>query len=190
MHAPGIAISRRALLAGGGGGIAAAAVAACGTEAEDPSTTRDVELLGAAVAAERALTETYGFAADSVGGSVAPALRQFAAASERRVEELTTLLEEQGGTADDVADNPPNDAESAVEAATLDLQDALAAYREAAGLLSEEAHRRTALGYMAEDAAELTLLQDVLGEPEAPQPFVTGGEERPLVAPGPIEEDE
>jgi hypothetical protein len=190
MHEPGIAVRRRTLLAAGGAGVAATALAACGTEAEDPSAERDVELLGAAVAAERALSRTYGFAIDSAGGSLARALTRFSRASEQRLGELTAMLERQGGSAQEAGAAAPAQAESAIEAAKLELEQALSAYREAAALLSVEEQRRTVLSFMADDAAELAVVGDVLGDREAPDPFVTGGDGRPLVTSEPVEEDE
>ena len=185
-----VTIRRRSLLAAGGGGIAAAALAACGTEAEEPSRERDAELLSAAVAAEGTLAETYGFAADTTTGSGEAAVRAFARASERRHGELSDLLDQQGGSADEVEPSPPTGAESGVGAAIVALESTIAVYRQAAGLLSEPGQRRTAMAFLGEDAAELAVMRGLRGEDEAPEPFVTGSEERPLVAPGPVEEDD
>ncbi|MGH2955029.1 MAG: hypothetical protein ACRDK9_13635, partial [Solirubrobacterales bacterium] len=92
--------------------------------------------------------------------------------------------------ADEVEPNPPSGAESAVGAAILDLGTAIAAYREAAAMLSEPEQRRTAMSFLAEDAAELVVMRGVRGDEPVPVPFVTGAEEEPLVELEPVEEDE
>jgi hypothetical protein len=179
-----MSITRRRLLAISGAGLAgggaAAALAACGTEVEEPSTERDVELLNAALEAERAVAELYKSPA-SLSGAGAEAANSFRAEAEDQVDELTEAIETAGGTPSETQPETP-EAESVIEAGVLALENTIAAYHAAIGDLSTADLRAMVLGFVATNAAQMAALRGVLGEEQAPEPFVTGLDERPLVA--------
>jgi hypothetical protein len=170
-------VSRRGFLVIGGTGAAGAVLAGCGGSVTDPRAEgRDPELLAAALAAETALGEAY-----AAGGEGGPAPRQrraiesFVAASRRRAEELSGLLTEAGGE--------PTEAASPAPGTELEQANAtIAAYRAAAGPLSTEELRGTAIAFLAAVAAELSVMSGFAGDDEAPRAFVTGGEAQPHVA--------
>jgi hypothetical protein len=174
-------ITRRRLLAASGAGLAgtgaAAALSACGTEIEDPSAERDVELLNAALAAQSAVVSAFEIEDARLLGPV----QGFAEEASRQVQELGRAIEGAGGTAAETDESPP-EAESPTEAAALALEDAIAAYHAAAGALSTAGLNRMVLEFIAADAAQLAALRGELGEDQAPEPFVTGLDEPPLVA--------
>jgi hypothetical protein len=170
-------VSRRGFLVIGGAGAAGAVLAGCGGSQADPRAEgRDPELLAAALAAETALGEAY-----AVGGEGGPAPRQrraiesFIAASRRRADELTGLLEDAGGQPTEAPTPEPG-----TELAQADA--AIAAYRAAAGPLSTEELRRTMIRFLAAVAAELSTMSEFAGEDPAPRAFVTGEEAEPYVA--------
>lgn len=167
-------LSRRGLLVLGGTGAAGAVLAACG-EVDDPrGEDRDGELLGAALGAELAVESTARAAAGAGGAAEQTALaKTILEQSSERVAELTGLAEEAGASESEAAETDP--------AAPLEtvIPPAIAAYREASGLLSSTELRATASGYLAVAAAELAALREAAGQDPAPQAFVTGGEEDP-----------
>jgi hypothetical protein len=177
-----MSITRRRLLAASGAGLAGggaiAALSACGDSVEEPSAERDVELLNAALAAEATVAGMYEDLRAPAGPG-AEALDVFAEQAAAQVERLTRAIEDAGGTPSEENGSPP-EAESAVEALTLALNPAIAAYHEAAGGLSTPELNRLVLELMAADAAQLAALRGILGEEQAPEPFVTGLEEPPL----------
>jgi hypothetical protein len=170
-------VSRRGFLVIGGTGAAGAVLAGCGgSETDQRAEGRDAELLAAALAAETALGEAYAIGG---GGGAAPrqpeAIESFVAASRRRAEELTTLLEQAGGQ--------PTEPPSAEPGTELDQANAtIAAYRAAAGPLSTEELRGTAIAFLAAVAAELSVMSGFAGEARVPRAFVTGSEAEPYVA--------
>jgi hypothetical protein len=179
-----MSITRRRLFAASGAGLAGsgaiAALSACGESVEEPSTERDVELLNAALAAEATVAGMYEDL-PATAGPDAEVFDAFAEQSAAQVERLTRAIEDAGGTPSEGNGSPP-EAESAVEALTLALNPAIAAYHEAAGDLSTPELNRLVLELMAADAAQLAALRGILGEQQAPAPFVTGLDEPPLVA--------
>ena len=181
-----MSITRRRLFAISGAGLAgggaAAVLSACGTELEEPSAGRDVELLNAALAAEATVAGMYEDL-PATAGPDAEAFDAFAEQAATQVERLTTAIEDAGGTPSEGNGSPP-EAESVVEALTLALNPAIAAYHEAAGALSTPELNRLVLELMAADAAQLAALRGILGEDQAPEPFVTGLDERPLAVGG------
>jgi hypothetical protein len=174
-------ITRRRLLAASGAGFAgtgaATVLAACGTEIEDPSPERDVELLNAALQAQSAAVRVLRFAE---AGSGTPT-EGFAEEAQRQTQELTEAIEAAGGTASGSTGDAP-EGESPTEAAAFALDDAIAAYHAAAGALSTAELNGMVLEFIAADAAQVAALRGVLGEDQAPQPFVTGQDEPPLTA--------
>jgi hypothetical protein len=180
-------ITRRRLLAASGAGLAgtgaAAALSACGTEIEDPSAERDVELLNEALAAQGAVAAAYDLAQDfdlltSGAGDAVAAFSKEATTQARR---LQAAVESGGGTPSEDEPQAP-EAENPLESITLALNDAIAAYHAAAGALSTAELNRMVLEFVAADAAQLAALRGELGEDQAPEPFVTGLDEPPLVA--------
>ncbi|MET0731180.1 MAG: hypothetical protein ABWZ03_08320, partial [Solirubrobacterales bacterium] len=136
----------------------------------------DPELLAAALAAETALGDAYAIGGE--GGPAPPqreAIESFIAASRRRAEELTTLLEQAGGQPTKAATPEPGSEREQANAT-------IAAYRAAAGPLSTEELRGTAIAFLAAVAAELSVMSEFAGEDPAPRPFVTGLEAEPYVA--------
>ncbi len=170
-------VSRRGFLVIGGTGAAGAVLAGCGGSVDDPRDEgRDPELLAAALAAETALGDAYAIGGE--GGPAPPqreAIESFIAASRRRAEELTTLLEQAGGQPTKAATPEPGTEREQANAT-------IAAYRAAAGPLSTEELRGTAIAFLAAVAAELSVMSEFAGEDPAPRPFVTGLEAEPYVA--------
>jgi hypothetical protein len=177
-------LTRRRLFAASGAGLAGggaiAALSACGESIEEPSTERDVELLNAALAAEATVAGMYEDL-PATAGPDAEVFDAFAEQAASQVEQLTSAIEDAGGTPSEGNGSPP-EAESAVEALALALNPAIAAYHEAAGDLSTPELNRLILELMAANAAQLAALRGILGEQQAPEPFVTGLDEPPLVA--------
>jgi hypothetical protein len=179
-------VSRRGFLVIGGTGAAGAVLAGCGGSEDDPrGEGRDAELLAAALAAETALGEAYADAAvparplggPSDGGPTRPggplddALTAFGAASSKRSEELSRLVDDAGG-------EPAEPSGDAIAAANATI----AAYRAAAGPLSTAQLRGTAIAFLAAVAAELSVLLGFIGEDRVPRAFVTGAEAEPYLA--------
>src|SRR5918996_6016558 len=156
-----MSITRRRLFAASGAGLAGsgaiAALSACGESVEEPSTERDVELLNAALAAEATVAGMYEDL-PAAAGPDAEAFDAFAEQAATQVERLTTAIEDAGGTPSEGNGSPP-EAESAVEALTLALNPAIAAYHDAAGALSTPELNRLVLELMAADAAQLAALR-------------------------------
>ena len=176
-------ITRRRLLATTGTGIAGTGavtlLAACGTDDEEPSAERDAELLNTALEAQASVAELYGAAKGAAPD--AEAIAAFSKEADTQVQRLREAIEGVGGTpSDTVADAPQ--AESPVEAAAGALTAAIAAYHAAVGDLSTSNLRATVLELAAADAAQLAAIRGLLGEDQAPQAFVTGLDEAPLVA--------
>lgn len=172
-------ISRRGFLALGATGAAGVAVAACGAEEDPRGEGRDGELLGAALAAEISLTDSYASALGTVDARDQKVVTQCRDASADRAGELGPLVEDAGGSpTEDSGGVATKGLEGAIAAADL----AIAAYREAAGLLSTAELRRTATSSLAQVAGEQGALRTLGGEEPAPQAFVTGLDEPPLGA--------
>jgi hypothetical protein len=179
-----MSITRRRLFAASGAGLAGsgavAALSACGESVEEPSAERDAELLNAALTAEATVAGMYE-GLPATAGPDAEVFDAFAEQAASQVERLTRAIEDAGGTPSEGNGSPP-EAESAVEALTLALNPAIAAYHEAAGDLSTPELNRLVLELTAANAAQLAALRGILGEQQTPAPFVTGLDEPPLVA--------
>jgi hypothetical protein len=178
-----MSITRRRLFAVSGAGLAGAGatavLSACGTEEEEPSAERDVELLNTVLAAQGTVATMYEElpAAAGPGGETLDVFGEEAAA---QVERLTTAIEGAGGTPTDADESPP-EGESATEALAQAVRLAIAACHDAAGELSTPELNATVLELVAVDAAQLAALRGLLGEQQAREAFVTGLEEPPLV---------
>ena len=171
-------LSRRGFLAVGGSGVAGDALAACGTSVETRDSGHDTELLDAALSAETTLQATAAAAAQTPTEAQAEheLIEAIASASKARAEKLRTLGEgASGGQGSSEGDTMADLARASA--------DAIAAYRPAAGQLSTADLRTTAITYLAQSAAELAGMRGLLGEDPAPQPFVTGGAEKPFAEP-------
>jgi hypothetical protein len=183
-----MSITRRRLFAVSGAGLAgggaAAVLSACGTEEEEPSAERDVELLNAVVAAQASVAELYKTAlAQRLESDADAAIEAFDFEAGRQLARVREAIQGAGGTPADADENPP-EAESVVEALTVALRLAIAACHDAAGELSTPELNRTVLELVATDAAQLAALRGLLGEEQAREPFVTGLDEPPLVVEG------
>lgn len=180
-------ITRRGFLALGGSGAAAAALAACGSEEDPRDEGRDGELLGESLAAEETLEGAYTDALGEAANDDRRLLEDASTASADRVGELETLAEEADAAPVESEGAQPTGLTGAIAAGGL----AIAAYREAAGLLSTPELRRTAAAGLAAVAAEQAALRASGGdEPLVPEPFVTGSNEKPLTAPDDTDTEE
>ena len=172
-------LTRRGFFVIGGTGAAGVALAGCANKTDPRAEGRDPELLGAALAAETALGEAYGSgsiaAASSPAGASRAALDRFQAASEERSTELTRLLADSGGEAGGSEVSGSGDV---IESANA----AIAGYRAAAGPLSTEELRGTAIAFLAAVAAERAAISELAGEEPVPHAFVTGLPEDPYEA--------
>jgi hypothetical protein len=179
-----MSITRRRLFAVSGAGGAAAVLAACGTAEEEASPERDVDLLQAALDAQGAVERLYRTATkQSLDTDARAAVKAFAVTAKDHVDRLRKEIEGAGGTpAASPADVPAG--ENVLDALSVALTEAIAAYHDAVGELSSAPLRRTVYELLAADAAQLAALRGLLGEEQAPEPFVTGSDERPLVADG------
>lgn len=175
------ALTRRAFFVLGSTGAAGAVLAACGAEDERRTESGDAELLTSAVAAEMALGEAYA-SADGDGGDAGAVLAAAARASARRLEQLESLAAERDTGAIDAGAGNGSDPQGAGDAA-------VAAYREAAGLLTESAQRSTMAAFLAQVAGELAAIRVTRGEDPVPFAFVTGGEAEPYEVPE-LDDDE
>ena len=172
-----LTVSRRGLFALGGTG-AAVVLAGCGSEDDPRAEGNDQELLDNAMAAESGLQAAYDSTAGGVEGGRAGAevVNHSRDASSERQQELGRLGA--GGT--------PGGGSSAtgtgLEATETAANAAIAAYRQCAGLLPSAEDRATTMGFLAQVAAELAAIRGLFGEDQAPEAFVTGGEEPPFQA--------
>jgi Ferritin-like domain len=180
-------ITRRRLLASAGAGVAgagAATLAACGSDVDEPSSERDVELLQPALAAERSVANLYGLAAEQrLEPEVTEAVEAFGKQATSHVDRLAEAIESAGGEAAEPSGSPEG-AESVVEAIALALDEAIGAYDAAVGELSTVELRRTVFELMTSDAAQLAAMTGVLGEDQAPDAFVTGATREPSAEEG------
>jgi hypothetical protein len=174
-------IRRRGFLALGGAGAAAGLLAACGTEAEEPSAERDVDRLSAALVGEENSVAALGLAADAASGAERGEIETLREQASRNASRLQDALSELDATAEGdfggVDDGAGVDA--ALDAAVAETNRAVAALRLGAGQLSSEDLRATATELAADDGARLAELSLMLGENPAPYAFVTGESESP-----------
>jgi hypothetical protein len=179
-------ITRRRLIAASGGTVAAggavAVLSACGSSREEPSDSRDVELLQPALDAETKVANLYRIAArQPLEPRALDAVESFGKRANEQVGLLEDAITGAGGSpAPPSGGNPA--AENVLEALTLGLNDAIAAYNASVGGLSTPELRHTVFELMSTDAAQLAAIDGLLGSEQAPEPFVTGGKEPPLTA--------
>lgn len=177
--AGGSAIRRRGFLVLGAGG-AAGLLAACGKEVAEPSSSRDVDLLNDALAGETNATSALEDAIKLAHGAdleTIKALRDQASANADRVQGQLSKL----NAASTGASNPPQAStlEDALNAAIDQTGSAVEAYRTGAGLFTTEELKSVAMQLVVADGARLAMLNELLGQDEAPYAFVTGGTEPP-----------
>jgi rubrerythrin len=177
-----MSITRRRLFAVSGAGGAAAVLAACGTAEEEASPERDVELLQAALDAEGGVERLYRTATEqSLDADARATVQAFGVTAREHVDRLRKEIEGAGGTpVESSADVPAG--ENVLDALTVALTDAIAAYHDAVGELSSAPLRRTVYELLAADAAQLAAIRGLLGSEQAPEAFVTGRDEPPLEA--------
>lgn len=181
-------IGRRGFLALGGGTLAAGALAACGTEPEEPSTERDVELLGQALVGEENATSALQQAESEASADDREIVRTMREAASKQATGLQDAIEQLGETPS--GDFGVADEADPLSAALAATNEAVGAYRLGAGQFSTEELRRKALELISADGARLALLNDLLGDPLAPYAFVTGKEEEPLSFPEDFDDDD
>jgi hypothetical protein len=171
-------LTRRGLLVLGGTGAAGVALSACGKEVDPRAQGRDGELLATAADAEAALGSVYDGLATSSASD--PAIAAFRDASSGRQDELQRLGAKTSGAPSDTEGNTVASADTA--AAIAAASTAIAAYREAAGLLSTTELRAPAIEFLTQVAAEQATLRGLAGDDQSPVAFVTGGKQKPYVA--------
>ena len=178
-----MSFTRRHLITASAAGGAAAALAACGgDDSPEPSAERDAELLQQALNAQATLLGVARFAeTQRLAGRIDEAVALFAEQAADHVDEISTLIEDAGGEAL-VEESQAPQAESAVEAVGIALEDAIAAGHDTVADLSTVDARRTLYAVIADDAGQLAAVRGFLGEDQAPVAFVTGGAEPPLAA--------
>ena len=144
-----LTVSRRGFLALGGTGAAGVALSACGQTTDRRDDSSPDELKAAEASAETALAQAYSAAASALPkGEERTTLEQFATAAGDRADGLG------GGTAQagDTPDGGPDSAE-ALDGAIRAADTAIAAHRQAAGLLDDEEGRALASTYLVAVAA-------------------------------------
>jgi hypothetical protein len=175
-----LTVSRRGFLALGGTGAAGVALAACGTAADPRADASPDQLTAAEASAETALAAAYAAAASAFGqGEERATLEDFAAAAAKRAGEFGGGSAQAGETP--TPDGGP-DSPEALDGAIRAANSAIAAHREAAGLLDAVDGRTLASSSMIACAAELAAVNHFAGKPEAPLAFVTGGNQAPYEA--------
>ncbi len=172
-----LTVSRRGFLALGGTG--AAVLAGCGGEVDPRAEGDDPELLDAALEAEAGLEAAYGNLSGGAvaAGAGAEVVKRSRDASAERQQELGRL-----GAGEPTGDGSTAAAGTGLESVEPAANAAIAAYREAARLLSTTEGRSTTMGFLAQVAAELAAIRGLFGADQAPEAFVTGGTEKPFEA--------
>ncbi len=168
-----LTVTRRGLLAIGGTGAAGVALAGCGEATEPREEASAEELTAAEAEVETNLAGAYVAAAQVTPGTQRATLERFAEAAKKRAVEFGQPTSEAPGP-----DGGP-DAPEALSACANLANAAIAAHLEAAGLLDEVEGRALASSSLAACAAELAVVNNFAGEPEVPDSFVTGGDEKP-----------
>jgi hypothetical protein len=172
-------LTRRGLLVVGGTGLAGAALAGCAPEADPRADASQSALTDAEAAKEASLAAAYRQAATAFpSGEERSTLARFTAAATKRA---ALAGGEDGGNASPGPgpDGGPDSSEAlagAAHAATA----AIAAHREAAGLLDTVEGRALATSSLAACAAELAVVSGFAGSRPAPYAFVTGDSQAPL----------
>lgn len=181
-----LTLSRRGLLVAGGTSAAGVALSACGAAADPRADASPTDLAQAELTAELSLNAAYGQAAGALeSGAQRTALESFATAAKARAEQLRQFVAEptassSTGSAADGGPATPEALAGAIAAANT----AIAAHRQASGLLDSIETRALASSSLAACAAELAAVGHFAGRPEVPDAFVTGGEARPYQASG------
>ncbi|MFL5870332.1 MAG: hypothetical protein ACJ75R_04570 [Solirubrobacterales bacterium] len=173
-HGP--ALRRRGFLALGAAGGAAGLLAACGQDVTEPSSSNDVELLSDALVAETNATSALGDGVKLAKGDdleVVKELRDQATTNANRLQD--TLSKLNANPTGEFSPERSTNLDDALNAAIDQTNAAIEAYRSGAGLLTTEDMRAEAIELAVGDGARLALLNGLLGQPEAPTPFVTGG---------------
>ena len=171
-------ISRRGFLALGAAG-AAGTLAACGNEENPRAEGRDGELLGAALAAESALTDAYQAALSEVRAADQGVVNASRDASAARADELERLLEDAGGSEPTPQGSPPTASRGRLAQRTS-RSSPTAKPPASCPRPSCAAPRPPRLPRLP---ASRRALRVVSGEEPAPRAFVTGAEQEPFTAP-------
>jgi rubrerythrin len=183
------ALSRRqALLLLGTGAVGASAAAFAGCESERPATGEegrsDVELLNDALELEYSGVAVYGAEPDPLGSDLREIAQQFAEQAAERVERLTALVAELGGTPlepradeeylEEVGLTQVEDEDGFIRVA-IELENAaVAGYTDAVAELSDPELRRVFYELTGNSAAHISVLLGAAGEVQVPDALVTG----------------
>ena len=141
-----IPIPRRDFFALGGAGIAVGALAGCGSNTEEPSESRDIELLTTALVGEENAATALQTAEGELKGEKLELVKALNSAASERAAELQDLVAQLRDTSpegDFGVDGSGRDA--ALEAAVEGTNAAIAAYRLGAGHFSTEELRNDAI---------------------------------------------
>jgi hypothetical protein len=184
----GFPIGRRAFLALGPAAVAAGGLAACGSEVEEPSGERDVELLSDALVGEENAASALGLAERDASAGEAGELKALREQASANAAKLQRELERLDATAEGEFEIARDGA--LLETAVEETNRAVEAYRLGAGQLSTEPLRRLAIEFATADGARLALLRELLDQEPAPTAFVTGGPGRPFQSTSADDEDE
>jgi len=178
-----IRFSRRRLLVASSATLAAGAplaMTACGAaeEADTSSPEREAELLNEVLAGQLAVVEALQAATGGAPKKTQAVILSLFAKRQKSTKGLGALIRELDGTPTEAAAESIA-AESAVEAATRQLEASIATSLDAIGELTTDAYRQAVHRAITEDAATLAALRDTLGEDPAPEAFVMGPAVRP-----------
>ena len=180
---PANRLSRRRLLAASGATLAVGSsvvLAACGkSEDDEGSPEENAEKLNKVLAAQLAVQEAIRPAVESqVKGSLEPALQALSEETDKLIQDLTDAIEASDGSPTDAA-VAGSEAESAIEGLRDQLNVAILTATEAVADISEPDAVATVYKAVFTDAANVSVLNDVLGEDPAPDAFVgvAGAEE-------------
>jgi hypothetical protein len=183
------ALSRKqALLVLGTGAMGAAAAAFAGCESDpppppDPGRT-DVETLNGGLGLEYAGAAVYRAEPDFLGSELRAIARQLSRQADERVERLTTLVTELGGTP--LESRPDEEYLEKVELTEVEDEDgfvrvaievenvAVAGYSDTVAKLSDPELRPIFYELIGNSAAHISVLLGAAGEVQAPDAFVTG----------------
>jgi hypothetical protein len=175
---PATPLSRRRLLAASGATLAAGsavALAACGSSEDDDagSPEEDATALNQVLAAQLALQTAISPAREAqAGSSLEPALVAFAQETDKLIQDLGDAIDTAGGTATTEASDAASQAESAVEGLRDETNAAILAATEAVADITNTDAIATVYRTAFTDAANLSVLDDVLGGDPAPEAFV------------------
>lgn len=182
-------LSRRRLFGIAGASLAggsAALLAGCGDDTKNPnvqtgpdeSDDADVEILNSALDLELMSVEAYKAGAGRLRGDLLQIAKGFLEQEQEHVDGLSAAIRDAGGTPNEPKssyDFPRLGAQRDVLRFAIGLENtAIALYIDLLPKLSQGDLRATAAGILTCEAEHIAVLLGALGEPQAPEAFVTG----------------